>query len=167
MKMFENMKRAALLMFAVAAVLSCNKTTTEDPVDPEGWTTNGSPVGTWCLSSWNETEQAEVYMSFASDGTFELYQRVYSPYYEYYDGTWTQADGELSGTYSDGVEWGPYYVSYRDDEMRLVHSADEEDVSYFVKGDIPEEALLYGNPDSKSVDTLEAGYEFRNFGRAL
>lgn len=172
MRILETMKKAVVFMLAVTALIACNKNTDTDTdtVDPDGWTTDGSPVGTWCLSSWSELSQAEVYLSFSEDGTFELYQRVYTPYYDYYSGTWQKSGGELSGTYSDGVTWGVYNVSFRDDEMRLILAADATDISYFVQGTIPDEALEYGNPDSKALGDSELSTDggfFRNSGRFL
>ena len=185
MKILESMKKTVVLMLAGTALIACikdtdtntdvdvdidNDTATEIITDSEGWTSYGSPVGTWSLSSWNALSQAEVYLSFSEDGNFELYQRVYTPFYEYYSGTWQHSEGKLSGTYSDGVEWGAYYLAFRDDEMRLTHSADEEDIAYFVQSTIPNEVLEYGNPDSKALGDSESSTEtrfLRNSGRLL
>lgn len=169
MRIFGNMKKAVMLMLAATALIACRKNTDTDNntnTDAEGWTTNGSPIGTWSLSSWNDLSEAVIYLSFSGDGTFELYQRVYSIFYEYYDGTWHHSDGELSGTYSNGDSWGAYYVAFRGDEMMLTHSADETDVSYFVKSSIPDEVLDYVNPDSKANGDSEVS-TFRNSGRFL
>lgn len=177
MRIIGTMKRAVVVTLLVTSMTSCFETIKISGSDLDDLTagsedliTESSFVGTWAMSSWLEFSEAEVYISFAYNRTFELYQRVYTSFYEYYYGTWSYSNGELSGTYSDGLGWGAYYVSFVDDMMVLTHSSDENDVSYFVRSTIPDDALQYVNPDSKALDSSETSADrgfFRNSGRFL
>lgn len=130
---------------------------------PEGQDGEAGPVtGQWHLESWGvlTQEQADVYVSFGEDGTFDLYQRVYTTWYEHYDGTYTQQDGLLSGTYSDGTAWGSEYtvlVSADKSTMTLTGASDASDVSVYRAGTIPEE-ILSGALLSKAAPDAEAGF---------
>ena len=107
---------------------------------------SGPVTGQWHLESWGvlTQEQADVYVSFGEDGTFDLYQRVYTPYYEHYDGSYTQQDGCISGTYSDGTAWNASYtVTVSEDKARLTltNTANSDDAAVYRAETIPEEII--------------------------
>ena len=55
-------------------------------------------AGEWVLTSWNGTAPGEdfgVYMELADNGNFTLYEKVVTPAYVRYSGTYT-ADGRLT-----------------------------------------------------------------------
>lgn len=125
---------------------------------------SGPVAGEWHMVSWSglTEERADVYVSFGEDGTFDLYQRVYTPYYEHYDGTYRQDGDRLSGSYSDGTPWGrEYTATLPEDRSRLTLTAadDGADVSVYVPATIPED-ILSGDLSLKSGTGSPDGFRF-------
>ena len=81
---------------------------------------------------------AAVYMKFASDGTFELYQKMSSEEFELRRGTW-ELDGDiLSGNYNDEEVWSTSYkVSDENDRLTMVSLADGGETNIYTKTGIP------------------------------
>ena len=101
-------------------------------------------------------------IDFRTDGTFDLYQRVYSPYYEHFDGTWTLDGNTLDGNYSDGTPWrSSYTVSVNEDAsgLTLTDTFDSEDVSRFIRAAIPED-ILSGILGTKGTMETSSGKGF-------
>lgn len=98
-------------------------------------------VGEWVLVSWNEeTPEFNVYISFAADGSFAIYQQVWSLDYELFTGTFTISGDTLKGTYADGSKWASEYkFAKSDNTLTLVDSADVTGV--YEKCTIPEEII--------------------------
>mgnify|MGYP003300934946 FL=1 len=97
--------------------------------------------GEWALVSWNEeTPEFSVYISFAADGSFAIYQQVWSLDYELFTGTFTVSGDTLKGTYADGTKWASEYKFVKSDNtLTLVDSADVTGV--YEKCTIPEEII--------------------------
>ena len=86
-------------MLAVAAVLafaSCVKP--EDAVVKE-------LAGDWYYETVEADTPVQVYVSFAKDMTFELYQKVGEGAFRKYSGTYTFDGTLLDGVYSDKAPW--------------------------------------------------------------
>ena len=86
-------------MLAVAAVLafaSCVKS--EDAVVKE-------LAGDWYYETVEADTPVQVYVSFAKDMTFELYQKVGEGAFRKYSGTYTFDGTLLDGVYSDKAPW--------------------------------------------------------------
>ncbi len=86
-------------MLAVAAVLafaSCVKS--EDAVVKE-------LAGDWYYETVEADTPVQVYVSFAKDMTFELYQKVGDGAFRKYTGTYTFDGTLLDGVYSDKAPW--------------------------------------------------------------
>lgn len=86
-------------MLAVAAVLafaSCVKS--EDAVVKE-------LAGDWYYETVEADTPVQVYVSFAKDMTFELYQKVGDGAFRKYTGTYTFDGTLLDGVYSDKSPW--------------------------------------------------------------
>lgn len=86
-------------MLAVAAVLafaSCVKS--EDAVVKE-------LAGDWYYETVEADTPVQVYVSFAKDMTFELYQKVGDGAFRKYSGTYTFDGTLLDGVYSDKAPW--------------------------------------------------------------
>ncbi|MBO8479076.1 MAG: hypothetical protein IAB80_09360 [Bacteroidetes bacterium] len=135
---------AALFILCASLAGACGCTRNGGPEGQDGEA--GPVTGQWHLESWGmlTQEQADVYVSFGEDGTFDLYQRVYTPYYEHYDGSYTQQDGCISGTYSDGTAWNAAYtVTVSDDKTRLTltNTANSDDAAVYRAETIPEEII--------------------------
>ena len=102
-------------------------------------------VGEWSLMSWNEeAPEFHVYISFAADGSFAIYQQVWSLDYELFTGTYTIKGDTLKGTYADGSKWASgYKFAKTDNTLTLVDSVDV--TSVYEKCAIPEEIITEVN----------------------
>lgn len=89
-------------------------------------------------SEWKLTSpDAAVYVSFASNKTFEEYQRLSGEKYELRRGSWSLNGNILSGKYNDGENWAySYQVSIIDNTLTLSAQGEVENV--FVKCEIPD-----------------------------
>ncbi len=86
---------------------------------------------------------ADIYVDFASDGNFELYQMVGEGSYRLYRGTWSVDEDKkmLTGKYNDGEEWGSgYSVSLSEDEKSMTLESTEGAVkNSYTRTEIPAE----------------------------
>ena len=77
-------------------------------------------VAEWHLvsvSGISSSAVPQVYISFASDRTFEMYQKVGDVMrYRKYDGTYTVSGNVVAGKYSDNKSWGSEYDASFDGE---------------------------------------------------
>ncbi len=98
-------------------------------------------AGEWQLVQWNEaTPEFNVYIDFNADGTFEMYQQVWSFDYELYTGKYTINGDVMTGTYADGSNWAcGYKVSVVDGQLTMYSQEDQSIASLYEKCTIPEE----------------------------
>jgi hypothetical protein len=101
-------------LLAICAVVACkpdNNSGSGNSGDST-WSSNGSPIGEWVLTQWNDSKELPfgVYLRLNEDNTFDLYQHTYSVLWVHYSGTFSISGTTLSGTYSDGVQWGGEYT---------------------------------------------------------
>lgn len=101
-------------------------------------------TGEWALQSIATkavqigSVKVDVYISFAQDGSFELYQKVGEGRYRRFDGNWSLLEDQLSGTYSDGKAWGSTYtVSMDADRLIMLSSSATPEESVYTKTTIP------------------------------
>lgn len=71
-------------------------------------------VGEWKCTP--EEIDAEIYVCFDADGSFELYQKIGDGRHRRYTGVWEIEGKMLSGKYSDGSSWGSSY------EIRFINA---------------------------------------------
>lgn len=137
----KNIKLLLIGLLATFAFTACGSSSDDDPATPPT-VGSGEVKGEWHMIAWSALSAADVWLSIGEDGTFDLYQRVYTPDYVHLDGTYQLADGTLSGRYSDNVAWGSSYrVSFNGDgsQMTLTSTANGGDVAVYVKAAIPAE----------------------------
>lgn len=98
--------------------------------------------GDWKLISIDNTpagEELEVRISFSHDG-FSIYQRAEAEvFYTYYCGAWSMEDSKISGTYSDGSEWGNSYsvdIS-SNDILTLTTTSAPYEVTCYTREELP------------------------------
>ena len=138
----------SLKIWSLVAMLFFGLTSCETP--DNGGTGNGGGnsvvkdiVDEWALVSWSDTDPVfNVYVDFNEDGTFDIYQQVYSLNYEYYGGSYALAGDVLSGEYADGTAWATTYtVSVSEDRSQLTMTSQESVgvTSVYFKESIPEE----------------------------
>ena len=102
MKIFKMLSLAAVVLFAVAC----------DGKNPDGPKVGGfeNIENEWKLVSVDGVaNDFSVYIKF-DNGTFAMYQQVYSWNYVLYDGEYSVDGGVLSGSYFDGGDWKTSYT---------------------------------------------------------
>lgn len=152
--MMKICKIFCVALASLALLSGCSKS--DDGGGNGGGNGDGSVIGQWHLVSWSALSSADVYLSFSETGAFEIYQRVYSPSYVHYNGSYSFDKGVLSGLYSDGNPWGSSYkVTFQSNgtQMTLTSATSSGDVAVFVQSTIPDEILsgdLTSSPQSRS-----------------
>ena len=141
------MKKMKRLLYILAALMltvtsGCKKD--EAPVDYKGllpgeWHCKPAELG------------ADVYVDFNEDGAFDLYQMLGEGRYRHYQGSWSIEGDVLSGTYSDGTDWGSSYkMSFNGkDSMTLTAQNGSDETMTYSREDIPSE-VKDGSIDVKS-----------------
>lgn len=119
-----------LKIWSLALALLVSLTGCESKEDAAANTVPFKPVATAQLAEklvnvWQIVEYAgqpaqfDVVIDFQAE-SFELYQRLYSSEYEKLTGTYTLLGAELSGVYSNDVEWNNVYtVQIAENPLRL------------------------------------------------
>ena len=133
--------------FAFAVVLlglvACGGQNKDNP-DTTPVLTKENLVGAWELSSVSTkaavgSETVNVYVDFASSGSFSLYQKIGQGRYTKFDGTFSvSADGKLSGKYSGGASWGPYEGAVSGSTLTLTSAGGNEVDTYKKVAAIPD-----------------------------
>ena len=84
---------------------------------------------------------AEIYVAFAAEGGFDLYQQIGEGRHRHYTGTWTLEGNILSGIYADETAWGSSYkVEFSDDNtMILTAQNGSEEIMTYVRESVPAE----------------------------
>ena len=129
----------SLKIFSLAMVLLLALTGCGDK--ERGKTDKGLVAGEWQLAQWNDaTPEFKVYIDFNADGTFEMYQQVWSFDYEYFEGNYTITDDIVTGTYSNGTNWAcGYKFEILDGQLKLASQEDQSVVSIYESCTIPAE----------------------------
>ena len=140
-------------IFALAAMLlvlaACGGKDNPDTPNPNpgggsgSTTTKVDVTGSWELSGV-ETKvsvgsvNVSVYISFASDGSFTLYQKIGEGRYTQFTGTYTlSSDNKLSGKYSNNTAWGPYTAAIASGKLTLTSAGGKEEDTYSKISSIP------------------------------
>lgn len=83
---------------------------------------DGDAVGT---KSFSDSKGLSVWISFSTE-TFDLYQRAGKDVtYSHFTGSWSIAEGVLSGKYSDGSAWSSTYEVFLEGEFMTLTSPTE------------------------------------------
>ena len=131
----KNTKIFALLFAVAMFFVACEPSS-------EGKKDENCIAKEWHIESWNnQTPEFDVYVAFYEDGTFDLYQQVYTLNYVRYSGTFTVVDTILSGVYADGKAWEcSYNYSISADGSQLTLNSQESIpvTSVYVNETIPE-----------------------------
>lgn len=127
---------------------SDNKGTEEILPPPVEKDASGWHMTKWEIGSEDANFPKEVYLVFAEDGTFSMYQDVASNGFEKLTGTYAfdEASKKLSGVYSDGEAWAYDYtvggvdsvIGKEGQKMTLTATSDADYKLTFVYGEIPE-----------------------------
>ena len=119
-----------ILIAAVCTLTSCKKEMTLEEKLAGDWHCTAASI------------DAELYVSFAADKTFSLYQQIGEGAYRLYNGTWSLDGSTLTGKYNDGTSWATSYEVVSTDEDTLTLTAEGISETYKrISGGIPEESL--------------------------
>ena len=112
-------------------------------------------AGEWSLVQWNDaTPDFHVYIDFNSDGTFQMYQQVWSFDYEFFEGMYTLTGDVLTGKYADGTAWAcGYRVSIVDGQLFMYSQEDTPVTSVYEKCTIPEQIKIEATT-TRSADVV-------------
>lgn len=95
------------------------------------------------IGDWHSTSisvDGDIYLSFAEDNTYEMYQKIGDGAYRLYRGTWNIAEGVLTGKYNDGEDWAAAYDASIDKAvLTLVSRNEAAEVSVYASCEIPQE----------------------------
>ena len=134
------MKRTIYILLALVMLAGC-KEKGGDPVE-ETMTLKEKMVGEWHCSPSDIV--ADIFLSFTSDGSFELYQQITTGAHRLYRGTWSITDeglGHLDGKYNDGSDWASGYVVTMDEkaEKMTITSRESADAAaqHYSRTEIP------------------------------
>ena len=126
-----NMKKIIYIIAAALCLLtSCKKEMTLEE----------KMVGDWHCTA--VSTDAEIYVTFATDKTFSLYQQIGEGAYRLYNGKWSLYGTTLTGSYNDGTSWATSYDIASTDDDTLTLTAESVTETYKrISGGIPEEVL--------------------------
>ena len=151
MKIFKMLAMAAVVLFSVA----CNNSKT-----PNGPTVGGfeNIEKEWKLVSVDGVaNDFSVYIEFM-DGTFAMYQQVYTWNYLFYDGEYSIDGDVISGTYFEGGAWKTSYTGgvSTDGKTLTLKSKESTPVIYIYEAcTIPQEVIDEAHGDlTRAADVI-------------
>lgn len=129
------MKRILYILAAVLMAVSCG--------EKNGGKTEELTLEQKLQNQWHSTSlaiDADIYMDFRSDNTFELYQQIGEGAHRLYRGTWNLEGDLLSGRYNDGEEWAAaYLITIEGNTLTLTSQNDAAETAVYEKEEIPVE----------------------------
>lgn len=128
------MRKFIYIMAALLTLAACGKkpdNKTELPLDQK------------LCGEWHSTSlsiEADIYISFAEDKTFEMYQQITEGAHRLYRGTWNLEETLLTGKYNDGEDWAAAYeITIEGETLTLTSANDATENSVYKKTAIPED----------------------------
>ena len=137
------MKKVLFIALLCSLFVGCNEEQTQEK--------ELNIVGCWHLTELHQIETRtvtigeetiEIYIDFAADNTFRLYQMVGAGKYRSFSGSWVLEADKLSGIYDDKTAWGTDYevaLNSTGTELTLVSKGEQY---VYVKEEIPADVLL-------------------------
>ena len=130
--MHKNMKKILFFISALIIMVSCG--------DKGGKQPELTLEDKLC-TDWHSTSlslEADIYISFADNNTFELYQKIVEGAYRLYRGKWNLEEDILTGKYNDGEDWAAaYQISIDGETLTMTSKNDAAEVSVYKKTVIP------------------------------
>ena len=128
------MRKLIYMMAAVLMLSACGK----KPDNKTELTLEQQLCGEW--HSTTLAVDADIYLSFAEDKTFEMYQQITEGAHRLYRGTWNLEGTLLTGKYNDGEDWAAAYeITIEGDALTLISVNDAAEKSVYKKTAIPED----------------------------
>lgn len=154
MKIFKMLSLATLLLLTVVACNNKNHGGSEEP-SIGGWENLEQE---WKLVSVNGVaNDFSVYIEFM-DGTFAMYQQVYTWNYLFFDGEYSIDGDVISGTYFEGGAWKTSYTGgvSTDGKTLTLKSKESTPVTYIYEAcTIPQEVIDEAHGDlTRAADVI-------------
>lgn len=128
------MKKYIYMIAALLTLAACGK----KPDNKTDLTLEQQLCGEWHSTSLSI--EADIYISFAEDKTFEMYQQITEGAHRLYRGTWNLEETLLTGKYNDGEDWAAAYdIAIEGDVLTLTSANDAAEKSVYKKTAIPED----------------------------
>ncbi|MBR5821262.1 MAG: lipocalin family protein [Alistipes sp.] len=157
-----------LKIFSLVALFAMALVGCEEPVTPNNPNNGGGNggdtpvviqtdiVGKWHLTSWcSATPEFDVYIEFAKDGNFNIYQQTWLFTYQHFTGTYQVKDNVLTGKYSDGSSWLTSYThEVVDSKLTLKSSSNLDEVSIYEACVIPAEIIEEAHTATRSEEVV-------------
>ncbi len=129
----KSFKILSMLLLALLTLTGCKEKNPEPGPEPgPGPKPEGTVnvVGEWHISTFDgEVAPFDVYLAFAEDGSFAMYQRLYTLTYALYEGTYNVSGDILTGSYTDGRNWKCGYKAELSADGRTLTLHSQEDIS--------------------------------------
>ena len=130
--MHTNMKKILFFIAALVLIVSCGDKGGKNPE---------LTLEQKLCTEWHSTTlslDADIYISFADNNTFELYQKIVEGAYRLYRGTWNLEEDILTGKYNDGEDWAAaYQISIDGEKLTMTSKNEAAEVSIYKKAEIP------------------------------
>lgn len=127
------MKRLLYIISALMLMVSCG--------GDKGGQQTELTLGQKLCTEWHSSTlslDADIYISFADNNTFDLYQKIVEGAYRLYRGTWNLEEDILTGKYNDGEDWAAaYQISIEGETLTMTSKNDAAEVSVYKKAEIP------------------------------
>ena len=119
--------------------MACSKSSDGDKLDIVGeWQIIDIDVKSASIGG----EDVDVYISFKSDGSFVMYQMLGTGRYYPFAGSWFLKGNILSGSYSDGQEWGnSYEIELIGDRLILTSTNGLQETDTYIRTVIPDSVI--------------------------
>jgi hypothetical protein len=134
------MKKLLLIFACLGLFAACQENNPDDP----GKKDQVDVTGVWELVSVATKANVgsvtvNVYIDFAADNSFTLYQKIGEGRYTKFSGSYKldKETGALSGSYSGGSAWGPYTAARSGGSLTLTSAGGKEVDSYKKLDSIP------------------------------
>ncbi len=152
-------KILAVALIAVLAMVGCKKNKPDGPKPGQSGLAKAI-VKEWRLGDWGgETVPFDVYIAFNEDGSFEIFQRLYTLTYERFAGTYKVEGDILTGSYENGDNWKCAYkgeVSADGMTLKLHSQEDQSTTGVYLSTVIPDEV----KDEAATRATAEQGVPF-------
>lgn len=160
------MKKILYILTAAALMIGCKDKDLDidKPNQEEPGTENPTPqppapeetLADKLIGEWHSTDlavEADIYIGFSEDNTFEMYQQITEGAYRLYRGTWELQDDVLSGKYNDGEAWAAdYTIEIEGDSLKMTSKNEAAEVSQYTKAAIPDSVKETCVPVVKSAE---------------
>jgi hypothetical protein len=128
-------KYFAIFAVVLLALVGCN--------NKNNGTSNASDIdGQWHIIEWNnETPEFDAYIEFKA-GKFNIYQQVYSIFFEKFEGSYNVSGDIITGSYTNGSNWAcGYKFEVSGDQLTLYSQEDISVTSVYEKCEIPQAVI--------------------------